>query len=267
MGEAFAEELEAQFYDVCVPDWEGELDFYRQLISGSPMIQTHGMLEIACGTGRVTLQLASEGIQITGLDLSPDMLGVARKKSAGIPNVHWVQADMRSFEIDRKFGCVISPGHSFLYMTTPDDQVRCLEQIKKYLVDGGLVVLHLDNQDVRWLADLIGKRESACEGGRNILTDPVTGDRFRWANEWFYEPLTQTATCIDRWEQVDEEGRVIHTWTRAPKRFHCLFKSETEHLLRRAGFTIEAVYGDFLKNELAASSPQMIWVASKQPGG
>ncbi len=262
MSDTTAEYLEAQFYDAAVPDWEGEIDFYRGLISRSPLIQQHGMLEIACGTGRVTMQLAKEGVHITGLDLTPEMLEVARPKSADMPNVHWVQADMRTFELDRQFGCVISPGHSFLFMNTPDDQFNCLAQVKKHLVDGGLVVLHLDFPDVTWYTDLMGKREYAREMGK-IRTHPVTGERYRWSNEWFYEPLTQTATCVDKWEHFDENGNVISTRIREPKRFHCLFKSETEHLLRRVGFEIEAVYGDFLKNELTASSPQMIWLARK----
>ncbi len=266
MREPTAEELEAQFYDVMVPDWEGEIGFYRELISCSPLIKKHGILEIACGTGRVTLQLAKEGIQITGLDLSPEALEVARKKSADSPNVHWVQADMRAFELGKQFGGIISPGHSFLFMTTPDDQVQCLEQIKRHLVDDGLVVLHLDNQNITWLADLIGARESAREVGR-IHTHPVTGERYRPSNEWFYEPLTQTATCIDTWDQVDASGNVVSTRIRAPKRFHCMFRSEMEHLLKRVGFAAEAVYGDFFKHELLASSPQMIWVARKLPEG
>lgn len=152
-----AEELNAQLYDVSVPDWKGEVDFYRELIAHSPLVKTHGVLEIACGTGRITLRLAKDGINITGLDISPESLEVAREKSAGIPNVNWVLSDMRTFEIGTKFGCVIIPGHSFQFMTTPDDQVKCLEQIKKHLVIDGLVVIHLDHQNIGWLADLIGR--------------------------------------------------------------------------------------------------------------
>ncbi len=259
-----AEELEAQFYDVSVPDWEGEIDFYRERVARFPLVKAHGALEIACGSGRVTLRLAEEGIDITGLDNAPEMLEEARKKSIGMPNVHWVLADMRTFELGKEFGAVFMPGHSFLFMITPDDQVRCLEQVRKHLVDGGILILHLDNQDITWLADLIGKRESACEFG-SVRTHPVTGERFRPSNEWFYDPITQTFTCQDKWEQVDENGKTIQTWMRAPKRFHCLFRSEGEHLLKRVGFEIEGVYGDFFGNELTSTSSNMIWVARK-PG-
>ena len=263
MEKVTAEELNSQLYDVVVPDWIGEVDFYRELIAHSPLAKTHGVLEIACGTGRITLRFAKDGINITGLDISTEMLDVAQKKSIGIPNVNWALDDMRTFELETKFGWVIMPGHSFQFMTTPDDQVKCLEQIEKHLVTDGFAVIHVDNQNISWLADLIGKRESAHEIG-GILKHPVTGEKFRQSCLWSYEPSTQTATCQNDWDQIDESGSVVETWKREPMRFHCLFRSEMEHLLRRVGFSIEAVYGDFFKSNLTYESPQMIWIAKKK---
>ncbi len=263
MEEITAEELNAQLYDESVPDWKGEVDFYRELIAQSPLAKTYGVLEIACGTGRITLQLAKDGINITGLDIAPEMLGMAEEKSVGLPNVNWILSDMRTFEIGAMFGCVIIPGHSFQFMTTPDDQVKCLEQIKKHLVTDGLAVIHLDHQNIGWLADLIGKRESAYEIG-SILTDSATGEKFRQSCLWTYEPSTQTATCQNDWDKVDERGAVIRTWKRESMRFHCVFRFEMEHLLKRVGFSVEATYGDFLKSELTDESANMIWVARKK---
>ena len=92
---ATTQELYAQLYDVAVSDWPGEIDFYRELLH---MINSEhvNMLEIACGTGRVSQQLVSTGVKITGLDLSPELLNIARGKSAGIQNIHWISGDMRN---------------------------------------------------------------------------------------------------------------------------------------------------------------------------
>jgi ubiquinone/menaquinone biosynthesis C-methylase UbiE len=106
-----AEELYAQLYDVWVTDWEGEVNFYRELIGRSPL-KSAGVLEVACGTGRITIRLAEDGMDVAGFDLSPELLEIARGKSVGMSNVNWVLGDMRTFEIKRKFGFVISPGHS-----------------------------------------------------------------------------------------------------------------------------------------------------------
>ena len=259
-----AKELYAQLYDVRVPDWDGEINFYNELIDDSPL-KAQGVLEVACGTGRITLQLAKNGIEVTGLDISSEMLKIAREKSIGLSNVTWVLGDLRDFEIGKKFGFVISPGHSFQFMTTPDEQVMCLEQIKRHLVPDGLAVIHIDFQDFTWLAGLIAQKEPVYEKGA-ILIHPTTKDKFQPSFAWEFEPSTQTATVRAIYEQINENGDVIQVWEMQPARLHCIFPFEMEHLLKRAGFSIEAVYADFFKNELSRDSDQMIWIVKNETG-
>ncbi len=254
-----ANHLYAQLYDLSVPDWPGELDFYRELIAGFGSEQPE-VFEIACGTGRVTLQLARDGNNITGLDLSTDLLEIARSKSIGISNVRWIQGDMRTFDLDQRFGLIISPGHSFQFMNTPADQVQCLETLKRHLHPGGLLVLHLDHQDVTWLGELLTTKGDVFEADREI-THPVTGRRFRRSSAWKYDPVSQTATVTLRFDELDPDGKIIEQWEMAPRPLHCVFRFEMEHLLRRVGLEILAVYGDFYEHELENSSGNMIWIA------
>lgn len=264
MDKITAQELYAQLYDVRVLDWPGEVDFYRGLIAHSHS-NANRMLEVACGTGRITLRLAKDGVDITGLDISSELLEIARAKNTGMSNVNWVLGDMRTFEIGTKFGYVIIPGHSFQFMNTPDDQVKCLEQIKRHLVPDGLAVIHLDHQDFVWLAGLLDKKEPVPEKSR-ILTHPTTNRKYRQSFAWTFEPSTQTATITTNWEEVNENGNVTQTWKMEPMRLHCVFRFEMEHLLRRVGFSIEAVYGDFFKNDLTNASEHMIWLARNEAG-
>lgn len=254
-----AQQLYAQIYDLYVANWPNEVDFYRELIRSSPLSE-QGILEIACGTGRMTLQLAQENINLTGLDLSPELLAIANEKSTDVPNVSWVQGDMRTFDLAHQFGIAIMPGHSFQFMTTPEDQMKCLTQIKTHLVTDGLLVLHLDHQDIPWLGGLIEQHEPAFKTGQP-LTHPKTGRTFRQSYAWTFDIATHTATIQINWEELDQAGNIVETWRMAPLALHCIFRFEMEHALKRAGFSIEAVYGDFSKNELASDSGQMIWVA------
>ena len=264
MEKITAKELYAQLYDVYVPDWEGEVDFYRELIGTSPL-KTYGVLEVACGTGRITMRLVKDRIEITGLDISPELLEIAQQKSVGVPNVEWVLGDMRTFEIGKKFGFVISPGHSFQFMTKSDEQVMCLEHIKRHLVSGGIAVIHIDYQDFGWLAELLNQKEPVYEKC-DILTHPTTDQKFRRSFAWVFEPSTQTATVKTNWEEIDESGNVIQVLEMKPARLHCIFPFEMEHLLKRVGFSIEAVYGDFFKSELTNDSEQMIWLVKNEAG-
>lgn len=256
-------ELFAQLYDVYVQDWPGEFDFYRGLQAG-PLVQAHGLLEVACGTGRIAVRLARAGARVTGLDISPELLVRAHEKSAGLANLRLVCADMRAFELGEQFGAAIIPGHSFQFMITPDMQSECLAQIKRHLVPGGLLVIHVNNDDHRWLAELLELREPEYKRAEP-LTHPSTAQKYRKANYWTFESATQTATNHMRWEQIDENGLVVQTWSMEPMQLHVAFRFEMEHLLIRAGFTVEALYGDFFKNAYGNESESMIWMARK-PG-
>ena len=122
-------------------------------------------------------------------------------------------------------------------------------QVKRHLIPGGWLILHLDHQDVRWLADLL--EDKAPEFSRGpLLEHPTSHKRYRYCHYWQYQPATQTATATSKWEEVGKEDEILGTWEREPNRLHCAFRSEIEHLLIRCGFTIEALYGDFYLHPL-----------------
>lgn len=254
-----ANELAAELYDLSVPDWDGEIDFYRGLAYRA-RDRGQSVLEVACGTGRVALRLAREGVSILGADIDEDMLVVARQKSEGVPRAGWVRADMRSLDLGQTFGLIMVPGHSFQFMCTPEDQVRALEGFKRHLAPGGLLILHLDHQSVDWLGDLTRDLGGRFEPAREVV-HPETGHVMRKSNAWTYERSTQTATVVTRWEELGADGAVLQCWERSPMALHCAFPFEMEHLLARAGFTECIVYGDFFKHPLDENSPEMIWVA------
>jgi SAM-dependent methyltransferase len=253
-----AEQLAAELYDVSVPDWDGELDFYREL-AREAKTRKHSLLEVACGTGRVSIRLAEETVRVVGADLDAAMLEVARSKST---KVRWVQGNMRTLDLGETFGLIIVPGHSFQFMLTPEDQVKALEGFRNHLEPGGTLVIHLDHQSVQWLADLLGDLGGKFERGKDVV-HPRTRYTIRKSNAWMYEPSTQTATVITRWEEIGKDNSVLHRWERQPMALHCVFRFEMEHLLARTGFEIQAVYGDFFKNALNDQSSEMIWVARK----
>ena len=253
-----AEQLAAELYDLTVPDWDGEINFYSEFARDAKS-RGQSILEVGCGTGRVTLQLAQEGAKIVGVDLDDEMLKIARSKSA---DIRWERGDMRTLDLGGTFGLIILPGDSFQFMCTPADQVKALETCKRHLAPGGILVIHLDHQSVDWLGNLLGNLGGKFEQVKDII-HPRTGYVIRKANAWRYEPSTQTAIVITRWEEIGKDGAVLQTWERKPMFLHCVFRFEMEHLLARTGFEIQAVYGDFFKGDLQDDSLDMIWVAMR----
>ncbi|HSF80738.1 MAG TPA: class I SAM-dependent methyltransferase [Anaerolineales bacterium] len=251
----------AQLYDASVPDWPGEIDFYLGL--AEPLKASRGsLLEVACGTGRVALHLAQAGLRVVGIDRSLEMLQIARRKSNGMANVHWILADMRAIGLSMQFELVVIPGHSFQFMLTPADQLACLEGLKRLLKPDGTLVIHLDHQDFSWLGALQTGKGGEFEPAGEV-TDPHTGNQVRISRAWWFQPATQIASALTAWEELNPHGQVLDRWERGPLHLHCAFRHEMEHLLARAGFQVEAVYGDFSGNELNDESSEMIWLAKK----
>src|SRR5260370_2950662 len=116
MTNALYDSFIADYYDES-PVVSGRLQdvaFYRDATRefGDPV------LELGCGTGRITMALAEAGKRVTGLDLSERMLERAEKKRAAVrvgarERVHLVQADMARFDLGEKFPLVIIPFRPF----------------------------------------------------------------------------------------------------------------------------------------------------------
>lgn len=250
---------EVQFYEIDIPDWPGEIDFYMGLAS-EVKEKVGSILEIGCGTGRVALRLALEGNPVTGMDLSPDMLEKARQKSQGVPNVRWVEGDMKDFDLQERFDLIFIPGHSFQFMLTPADQIACLECIKRHLAKNGKIVIHLNHDDFSWLGGLTKGEGTDFQQTGEVILDNKEGSIRKW-NAWNYDSRTQTASVVTAWELIGENGSIKNREETEKKYLHCFFRYEMEHLLARTGFQIQALYGDFYRQEVSDTCPDMIWEA------
>jgi len=94
------------------------------------------LLEVACGTGKYVEHL-EERFAVTGVDLSPAMLQIAR---ARFPDLTFVEGDMRDFALGRRYDAVVCLFSSLGYMTTQDDLVRAVGTMAAHLTDGGVLI-------------------------------------------------------------------------------------------------------------------------------
>jgi SAM-dependent methyltransferase len=134
--------ISAKHYDsaYAVKQDLADLPFYVELAKrvGGPV------LEVGCGTGRVLLNIAREGIQIDGLDNSSPMLRVMRGRLGREPSVvrgkaKLFEGDMRSFRLKKKYPLVIVPFRPMQHMLTVSDQVNALATAALHLRDKGLL--------------------------------------------------------------------------------------------------------------------------------
>ena len=230
----------AEFYDYVAPYQERQdvIFFVEEARrTGGPV------LEIGCGTGRVLIPTAREGIEITGLDLSKGMLAICRQRLQAEPEdvrqrVHLVEADMRSFDLGRTFHLVTFPFRPFQHLLTVEDQLACLETVRRHLVPGGRLVLDLFNPSLYFLAeDDVGQEkgeepEFSMPDGRRVV---------RWHKIVNRDLSAQVQHVELIYYVTHPDGRKERLVDDFPMRY--LFRFEAEHLLARCGFEVEAVYG------------------------
>jgi SAM-dependent methyltransferase len=219
------------------------------------------VLELGCGTGRITMALANAGHRITGLDLSERMLERAAGKRSTLPRearerVHLIQGDMTNFDLGDKFRLIVIPFRPFQHLLETQQQLDCLACLKKHLVHGGRLIVDFFQTDPRRMHDAKFFEEQfvaeyEMSGGRKVcLTEHVTA--FHRA-----EQRNDVEMIYDVAHPDGRKDRLAFAFT-----LRYFFRYEVEHLLARCGFRVIALYGDFVRSPLKDDSPEMIFIAA-----
>lgn len=249
--------LHVEAYDVLHASVPGgdDLAFFTALARevGGPI------LELGCGTGRLTIPLAEAGFAIVGLDRSGPMVAlargrVARTDPAARERIALVEGDMRSYELGQTFGLVFAAFRVFMALTDPEAQLEALAAARRHLRPNGRLALDVFDPRLDMLSPGTHPLERRLSGtlpsGNRIEAGP-----FERTNDALSQVL------VERWRfleigpdgQVlrDEEETLTLRWT---------YRHEMRHLLSRAGFEVLAEYGDYAGGPPAYGAEQ-IWVA------
>ena len=256
-----SEFYEPLVYDARVIAPPGDLEFYMALARKAHRTG-HPVLELACGTGRVAIPIAREGISVVGLDSSAAMIKRACEKSEGLSTARWVEGSMQAFALPERFGLAFIAFRSFQHLLTVRDQLSCLRSIHEHLEPGGKLAIHVFNPDLVVMGQWLGAKGGALQRRRDEYRNPNSGRPARaWETRQYYPAAQEVeSTFID--EELDEDGSVVSRVYR-DLRLRYIFRYEMEHLLARAGFEIEALYGDFFGGDFQDSSPEMVWIARR----
>lgn len=216
------------------PVLNGDVAFYLRQAR-----QTGGpILELGCGTGRVSVPLQQAGFEVVGLDLSPRMLAIARAKA---PEVRWVRGAMERFDLGRRFRLILIPFRAFQHLLEVDDQRRCLASARRHLARRGRLVIHLFDPRLDLcvpeppLGPTLGAR----------ARDPRTGHRWEARVESrSNDPVRQTFRETWLWTERGDRGRVLRL-RRDVLELRWTYRWEMRHLLELEGFEPLACHGDF----------------------
>ena len=243
----------ADIYDAIFSYVVDDIPFYLDEAkrSGGPV------LELGCGTGRVSIPIALSGIELVGLDSSTAMLERAQQKaeSTRATGLSLLQADMRNFLLPDKFSLIIIPFRGLLSVLSVEDEVRVLANIKRHLAPGGRLVFDIFVPDLNMMV-----QEGDVPYHFRDVTDPSTGKQIVLWNQASYDAYTQVMSIRTTIEYLDCSGRVSDKIYR-DFALRYIFRWEMYHLLRACGYDIIALYGDFKRRDFDENSANMIWVA------
>lgn len=240
---------DAELYDLENQGFEPAGPFYLALAQPAG----GAVLELGCGTGRYTIPIAEQGIDITGLDLVPEMLERAKGK-AGSLSVSWIQADARSFRLGRKFDLIFESGAMFQHLLERSDQEQMLACVREHLTDNGKFVVTLPIHTEDWMVTV------AEEQPWFSYTTPA-GSEVKVSGTQHYDPVRQVKleTAYRRWH--DRDGNQIVKV--APLSLRQTLPDEMKSLLHENGFTLAQCYGDWQQTPFTGESTLLICVCQK----
>jgi SAM-dependent methyltransferase len=218
--------------------------------------QAHGpVLELACGTGRLTIPIAQSGIEIVGLDRSGSMLDYARTKAdaAGV-NSAWVEADCRQFELGSKFPLIFMAFNSMQHLHEYASLAPLFSSVRKHLADGGRFIFDVFNPSIAILNgdpnQRIVEREYEDPDGHGTITleqravydDAAQVNRITW---YFSRP-------------AERDFRIEQLHMR------CFFPQELELLVHANGFGVKEKFGNFERKPFASGDMKQVVICARR---
>lgn len=219
----------AAYYDVLHDDvdYQAECVLLEAVFSRVLPREPASLLDLGCGTGNHAFILAKRGRRVTGIDASAGMLRVARAKAQRRSNPAFLRADMRSFELGRRFDAAISMDGAFTHLLADRDIVAHLRTVRRHLEPDGVYVFefaqalreetvgpgwihHVGQTEIVWIYDL------ALDRRRHLLT---AKNRF-----FAFEGNRVTRTFVNTYST-----RILSV-------------SDLRRLLARSGMRLQAVY-------------------------
>ncbi|MBM7839792.1 2-polyprenyl-3-methyl-5-hydroxy-6-metoxy-1,4-benzoquinol methylase [Alkalihalobacillus xiaoxiensis] len=224
-----------------------------------PLLLAHikkadSILELACGTGRLTIPLAQEGYRITGVDLHEGMLQKAQEKATQASvEIPFHQQDCTKLALDQTYDVLFMVGNSFQHFLTNESQDQLFAAVSAHLKPGGLFVFDTRNP-------IIAEFKTTDEY-QSTFQDYRGYDVLEQHKET-YEPKTQVLHCYTS-RELHKDGQFVRD-ERDKISLRYTFPLEMKRLFTSHGFSIKESYGKWSGEAISDDTPQMIYVCEKK---
>jgi ubiquinone/menaquinone biosynthesis C-methylase UbiE len=241
-----------------------DVEFYVSLVR---RLQPRKVLELGCGTGRITLPLAERGAQlafdVTGLDSQAEMLETAKKRLLEAPpkvreRLRLIQGDMRTWQSESAFDLIVIPCSSISHLLTLQDHLTVWNQCRRNLRPGGRFVVEITMPNMATFADSFNVPPRALVEIDVDKSDESDGVRFirrKTSRYLSHEQCAQTRFLYEKYQN----GRAIDGYI-DDFAGHVFFPRELQLLFIHTGFEVEQTLGDYRGRPLKPNSPLIIMI-------
>ncbi|MGE5396796.1 MAG: class I SAM-dependent DNA methyltransferase [Chitinophagales bacterium] len=254
MGKAIDFDDVADIYDYYV-NTTLDFNFFQEQFKN-----TEGpVLELMCGTGRVSLPLLEHGIKLTCVDYCGEMLDVFQEKlkQKGL-DAELIQADVRYLDLGRKFNAIFIPFNSFMELIGEMDQIAALKRIHQHLNDKGIFVCTLHNPSLRTqlaTGEKVLRGEFALPGNKKLVLHSIEKQ----------DQVNHLIKGTQFFEIYSEQGE-LELERRLDIKFSLIEQDIFEKMIENTGFTVMGLYGDYNMGDFNdETSPFMIYRLEKGP--
>ncbi len=224
----------------------GDLEFYQKWM---PKKKDTRILELCCGTGRLTIPLAKAGYAISGVDYTPSMLEHAKAKAAkeGL-DITFIEADMRTLDLPDTYDLIFIPFNSIHHLYTNDDLFKTLQAVKKHLKEDGLFLFDCFNPNLRFLVDSEHQKKQIAayttEDGREIVVE----ENMHYESDSQINRITWHYFIDGKFDSVQNVDMRL------------FYPQELDTYLEWNGFTVLHKFGGFSEEPFTETSEKQLFV-------
>ncbi len=236
---------DANIYDGMNTDLS-DLQFYMRWL---PNNKNAKILELCCGTGRLTIPIAKAGYTIHGVDITSSMLDKALEKANNENlSIRFTKADIRDLNLSEKYDLIFIPFNSVHHLYTNEDVFKAFWAVKKHLKPDGQFIFDCFNPNIKFIVEseniLKQVAEYITDDGRQILLKEIMR----------YQSDTQI-NCIEWHYFINGKFHSIQNLD-----MRLFFPQELDHYIKSSGFTILHKFGDFDEKSFINSSNKQIFI-------
>lgn len=247
---------DAALYDFEYRRRRSDVRWYRDLanrVLGGPGT----ILELGCGSGRVTVPLARDGHQVVAMDQSAPMLAALEARRARLPaavrdRIDIREGDLRTFKVGRRFGLVIAAFNVLEHLYTRVELDACLRAVRRHLLPDAAFGFDVQLPDPGWLA-----RDPSKKWARTRFTHPTTGEKVWYSTSHDYDPVSQIAMI--RLYYAPDGGGAEDVVLLSQRKY---FPAELEALVAFSGLRVVEQHGDFAGGPLGPGAESQVLVCA-----